>query len=127
MQFLILLIFIPIFWLLIVRPQQVQRRAHQAVVASLAVGERVMTVGGLIGTLVSIDDDTVVIDPGDGTHLTFGRTFVRTRIDEVVGEEGPSTASSEVDAPGAAPDEVEDHVQQTEPDAPQGQQSEGAA
>ena len=76
----ILLLFIPAFWLLIVRPQQKQRRAHQIVVAELQVGQRVMTVGGLIGTLAAVDDETVRIDVGDGTELTFGRTFVRQRV-----------------------------------------------
>lgn len=80
MGILLLLIFIPIFWFLIIRPQQQQRRAHQEVVASLAPGQRVLTVGGLIGVLVEVDEDTVVVDPGDGSRLTFGRTFVRQRM-----------------------------------------------
>lgn len=77
MPVLLLFIFIPVFWFLIVRPQQQQRRAHQAVVAALAVGDRVMTVGGLIGTLTEVGEETVRLDAGGGTELTFGRTFVR--------------------------------------------------
>jgi len=79
---LLLFIFIPVFWFLIVRPQQQQRRAHQAVVAALAVGDHVMTVGGLIGTLTEVTEETVRLDAGDGTELTFGRTFVRQLMPE---------------------------------------------
>ena len=78
---IIAVIFMVVFWIMIVRPQQQQRRSHQAIVAELEVGERVMTVGGLIGTLVAVDAETVRIDTGDGHELTFGRTFIRQRLD----------------------------------------------
>ncbi len=82
MQFIILLLFIPIFWVLIIRPQQQQRRAHHTVVTSLEVGDKVMTVGGLIGTLTEVEEETVRLDTGTGAELTFGRTFIRQRVDE---------------------------------------------
>jgi preprotein translocase subunit YajC len=78
---IIAVIFMVVFWIMIIRPQQQQRRTHQATVADLHVGERVMTVGGLIGTLTAVDPETVRIDTGDGTELTFGRTFIRQRLD----------------------------------------------
>lgn len=81
MPILILILFIPVFWVLIIRPQQQQRRAHQQAVASLEVGDRVMTVGGLIGTLAAVEPDTVRLDVGEGIELTLGRTFVRQRLD----------------------------------------------
>jgi preprotein translocase subunit YajC len=79
--FLIFLIFIPVFYLLIIRPQQQQRRTHQGVVSTLEVGQRVMTVGGLMGTLTRVDAETVTIDAGDGVLLTYGRTFIRQQVD----------------------------------------------
>lgn len=86
MQFLIFLLLIPVFWVLILRPQQQQRRMHQEVVAGLAVGDKVMTVGGLIGTLTEVGPDTVRLDSGDGHELTFGRTFVRSPVPEPTAE-----------------------------------------
>ncbi len=84
MQFLIFLLFIPLFWYLILRPQQQQRRTHQSVVSGLAVGDKVMTVGGLIGTITLVDDEVVRLDTGDGHELTFGRTFVRSLVPDPV-------------------------------------------
>lgn len=98
MQGLLLLLFIPVFWMLIVRPQQQQRRAHQQVVASLEVGQRVMTVGGLIGTLTAVDAETVRLDAGDGTELTFGRTFVRSEV--------PTGADADADLDADAHDDA---------------------
>jgi len=99
-QGLVLLLLIPVFWLLIIRPQQQQRRAHQAVVATLEVGDRVMTVGGVIGTLTEVGAETVRLDAGDGTQLTFGRTFVRQRVDgEPVADSPTMDSTSQDDHP----------------------------
>ncbi|MCU1354856.1 MAG: yajC [Acidimicrobiales bacterium] len=104
MQYLIFVFLIPAFWLMLVRPQQRQRRTHQAVVASLAVGQRVMTVGGLIGTLTRVDAETVALDVGDGTELTFARSFIRQQIDD----------EAEAGASHATGHDVEEHVELTE-------------
>lgn len=81
LSILIFFVFIVIFWLLIYRPQQLQRRAHQDTVRSLTVGQEVMTVGGLIGIVAELDSETVKIDIGDGTLVTFGRTFIRQQVE----------------------------------------------
>ncbi|MGI8709584.1 MAG: preprotein translocase subunit YajC [Acidimicrobiales bacterium] len=110
MPILILILFIPVFWVLIIRPQQQQRRAHQEAVASLEVGDRVMTVGGLIGTLAAVEPDTVRLDVGDGLELTLGRTFVRQRldVDTLVPEERDAVAEGRgTPAAPAAPDAPE--------------------
>ena len=45
------------FYFLLIRPQRNRQRAQQALVASLEVGDDVMTSGGIFGTIVDIDDD----------------------------------------------------------------------
>lgn len=102
-----------VFWLLILRPQQRRQREHLAVVAELAVGQHVMTVGGIIGTVTAVDDETVRVEASPGVELTLGRTFVRQRVvdDEVA-------AAAEQTEAGAAGPEVEDHVTQPDHGAP---------
>jgi preprotein translocase subunit YajC len=114
--FLIFLLFIPVFWLMIVRPQQQQRRAHQEVVASLEVGQQVMTVGGLIGTLTRVEPETVGLDVGDGTELTFGRTFIRQQIDDQA-EAGPQRAAAHEGDDVPTTHEAPDAGQHLEPGA----------
>jgi preprotein translocase subunit YajC len=105
----VFLLFIPIFWLLILRPQQLQRRRHMEVVAALAPGQQVMTMGGLIGTVVRVDAETVAIDAGGGTELTFGRTFVRQRVEDPAGASPAADGPQADDVPGSTgeADEIE--------------------
>ncbi len=110
MQFLIFLLFIPVFWVLILRPQQQQRRMHQAVVAGLQVGDQVMTVGGLIGTLTSVEVEVVRLDTGDGHELSFGRTFVRSLVPPAIEPDAEHDDRDDATADAAAPTETTNEV-----------------
>ena len=57
------------FWLLIIRPSSVRRKAQAALVASLAPGQRVMTTAGVFGTLVSVDADRVSVEVAPGVVI----------------------------------------------------------
>ena len=54
-----------IFYFLIIRPQRQQQKQHEAMVAGLNRGDEVVTLGGVIGTIVHVADDRVVIKSGD--------------------------------------------------------------
>lgn len=47
-----------VMWLLLVRPQQQRVKTHQKVVASLAVGDEVVSAGGMFGRIVALAEDT---------------------------------------------------------------------
>ena len=93
-----------VFWLLILRPQQRRQREHLAVVAQLAVGQQVMTVGGILGVVTAVDDETVRIEASPGVELSLGRTFVRQRVPD----DGEAAAAAEETEVGAADPEVEE-------------------
>ncbi|WP_438270985.1 preprotein translocase subunit YajC [Sporolactobacillus mangiferae] len=76
MQFLPLLIFVVIFYFLLIRPQQKRSKETREMQAALAKGDKVVTVGGLQGTVDAIDDQTVVLRAG-GSKLTFERNAIR--------------------------------------------------
>lgn len=59
------LIFLGIFWFIVFVPQQRQRKQHRAMIESLAPGDQVATLGGLLGQIVSIKDDVVTLKSGD--------------------------------------------------------------
>ena len=63
------------FYFLLIRPQRNRQRAQQALVASLEVGDDVMTTGGIFGTIVEIDDDegTVTVEIAPGTRIRMLR------------------------------------------------------
>ena len=69
MGLLVLLILFGASWMLLIRPQQQRLRAQRELIAALTVGDVVLTAGGLIGRIVSMDDEEVMLDAGRGTPL----------------------------------------------------------
>jgi preprotein translocase subunit YajC len=73
------LIFIGIFYFIIFAPQQRQRRDHRALIESLTRGEQVATLGGVIGEIVAITDDTVTLKTGD-SRVVVERSKIAHRM-----------------------------------------------
>jgi len=83
---LMLVIFIPVFWALVIRPQQKQaeqrEQDHLAVVDSLAPGDRVESFSGIQGTLIEVRETTVRMEIADGVVVTMARLAVSTKLDD---------------------------------------------
>ena len=79
---LLTIILIPVFWMLIVRPQQKRQKEHVALVASLEPGDRVESFSGIHGTLVEVHDTTVRIEVAAGVVLTMARLAIASRLDD---------------------------------------------
>jgi preprotein translocase subunit YajC len=79
---LILLLLFGAMWWFTIRPQQQRLRAQRALIAALSVGDVVLTAGGVIGRIVSMDDEEIVLDAGRGTPLELRvvRAAVTRRI-----------------------------------------------
>jgi preprotein translocase subunit YajC len=65
-----------IFYFLLIRPQQKKQKQRGSMLNALKKGDKVVTVGGMHGTIAEISDDTVVINVNDVTKLTFDRSSV---------------------------------------------------
>ncbi len=65
-----------IFYFLLIRPQQKQRREREQMLASLKKGDRVVTTGGLHGTITGLNEHTVTLRVADQVKLEFDRTAV---------------------------------------------------
>ena len=59
--FLPLILIIGIFYLLVFMPMQRQKKQTQAMLKNLQNGQTVVTSGGIVGTIVTIGDDTLII------------------------------------------------------------------
>ena len=55
-----------VFYFLLIQPQQKRQNELNETVKNLKKGDRVVTSGGLIGTIVGIQDDYLVIKAGEG-------------------------------------------------------------
>lgn len=70
-----------IFYFLLIRPQKKQEKEKQAMLNSLEVGDEITTIGGIIGEVVSIKEETVMIETGkDKTKIRVLRTAI-SRVD----------------------------------------------
>jgi preprotein translocase subunit YajC len=58
-----------VFYFVFFRPQQKQAKQHQSFIGSLKKGDEVVTQGGIIGTVLLVEDRTVTVDVGGGTKL----------------------------------------------------------
>lgn len=64
------------FYIFFIRPRSRKARAARATGTSVQVGDRVQTIGGLIGTIVDMDDQTVVLQTIDGAKMEFLRQAI---------------------------------------------------
>ena len=65
MQFAPLLFIFVIFYFLLIRPQQKKQAEAQKMIQELKKGDRVVTIGGVIGTITSLQNDYVVLKVGE--------------------------------------------------------------
>ncbi|TQS74667.1 preprotein translocase subunit YajC [Ornithinibacillus gellani] len=72
----ILLMFV-IFYFLLIRPQQKRQKAVREMQSNLQKGDSIVTIGGLHGEIHAIDENTVIIQCGDGSKLTYDRAAIR--------------------------------------------------
>lgn len=72
MSWIIMIGYIVVFGLgiyfLIVKPQKKQEEKHKAVLASMEIGDSVLTTAGFYGTLIDIQDDTVIVEFGNNKN-----------------------------------------------------------
>ena len=78
-----IVLLVVMFYFLLIRPQQKRFKEHKAMVDALKKGDRVVTAGGLIGTIDTlVNDDEVLVDLGNGTKVTVVRGMIQTRGDK---------------------------------------------
>jgi len=73
-----------LFWMLLIRPQQNEQRRRRELMAQLKKNDRVVTNGGLIGTIadISADGRFVTLKVDDSTRIRFLRSSIHGPLDE---------------------------------------------
>jgi preprotein translocase subunit YajC len=84
---------VAVFYFLLIRPQQRRVRQQRELVNSLGVGDEVITIGGMFGTIKRMNDDEVTLEVSPGTEVRLvksavARKFVPEPLEEEAGE-GP--------------------------------------
>jgi len=65
-----------ILYLLIILPQQRRQKKHREMISQLKKGDKVVTSGGIHGTIVKLNADTVVIQASQKSELTVDKSAI---------------------------------------------------
>lgn len=87
------LIFV-VFYFFVIRPQQQKTKEHRAMLGALRRGDRIVTGGGIIGTVAKVvGDDEVLVDIAEGMRVRV----VRSTITTVLAKTEPVAAKGDSD------------------------------
>lgn len=73
------LIFV-IFYFFIIRPQNKKQKETEKMIAALKKGDKVITIGGIHGVVVTTKEATVVVKVDDGTKIEFSRSAIASVV-----------------------------------------------
>lgn len=77
-----LVILVAAFYFLIVRPQRRQSMIRRQIIATVGVGDEIITSGGVFATVVAMDDETLDVEIAAGVVVKIARGAVAQKITE---------------------------------------------
>ena len=81
MGFLPLIFIVAIFYFLVFMPMQRQKKQQAAMLSSLQSGNEVLTTGGIVGTIVSVADDSLILRvKPDNIKLQVARSAIASLV-----------------------------------------------
>jgi len=71
-----LVLLVGIFYFMIIRPQQQRQKKHQQTMKSIEPNVSVTTIGGLIGTVVKVKENTVILKVAENVKVEMLKTSI---------------------------------------------------
>ena len=73
-----------VMYMLLIRPQRKKQKEHEKLISSLKKGDKVVTSGGMFGTIFAIDEEhgKVVLKIGENVKLEFLKSSIAGRVDK---------------------------------------------
>lgn len=73
-------VMIAIFYFLLIRPESKRKKALAKMRSELGVGDEITTIGGIIGTICAVKEETIVIETGaDRVRIEFAKWAISTK------------------------------------------------
>lgn len=89
-------ILIAVFYFLLIRPENKKKKAMAEMRNSLAVGDLITTIGGIVGTICAVKEDTIVIETGaDRVRIEFTKWAVSTKGTQTSEDAAPAKDEKE--------------------------------
>ena len=102
---LVLVILFALFWVLLIRPQRRRQIEQEQMIASLELGDEVVTAGGIYGEVVALEEDEVRLEIAPGTQVRVARRAVAGVLS---GDEDDEAPEAEEEPPTRPEDEAAD-------------------
>ncbi len=71
-----LILMLGVFYFLLIRPQQKKQTAHKQMVAALRKGDKIVSSGGIYGTIYKVEEELVHVDIAENTRIKLDRSSV---------------------------------------------------
>jgi preprotein translocase subunit YajC len=94
MLFIYVALFVGVFYFLLIRPGQKQRKQHEQLVSSISKGDEIMTAGGIYGTITKVKDDYVMVEIAGKTEVKLSRNSIARTV-TATGQDESEAASEE--------------------------------
>jgi len=78
---------IAIFYFMLIRPQKRRVEQHRSLIESVGLGDEVVTIGGIFGTVQALRDDEIDLQIAEGTTIRIVKSAIARRVTEDVEEE----------------------------------------
>ncbi len=87
-----ILLVVGVFYFVLIGPERKQRKLREQMLQAIKKGDRVVTSGGLHGTIASIQDDLVMLQVDEGVRMKFNRAAIQSVLaDESKPETKPAS------------------------------------
>ena len=80
--FLPMVIMVIAMWFLVIAPQRKKQKKHQKMLSELKVGDKIITQGGIYGTIVSVKEDRYTVKVGEETRIQIMKSSIMDRESE---------------------------------------------
>ncbi len=77
-----LILIIVVFWFILIFPQQRRQKQHKKMIESLQKGDKVVTIGGIHGTITQIGENTVIIKVDENTKLEVSKNAIAAILEK---------------------------------------------
>ena len=98
---------IVIFYFLIIRPQKKRDKETKEMLAAIKKGDKVVSIGGIHGTVVAVNETTVVVKVDDNTRIEFSRNAISSIVNRKAETTEPSSKKKAKKEQVSAPEAVE--------------------
>jgi len=80
--FLLIILALGVMWLIVIRPQRRKQKLQQSMQTELAVGDEILTAGGVYGTVTEIGEDEVRVEIAPNVEVRLARRAIAAQLTE---------------------------------------------